>query len=834
MRLIKLFFSFITNIYSLILVLGLLFVLFSGQAQWFRILDDQLFRLTTVFMKVPEVEKDVIMVTLPEAVPACLERPDTGPALIGFLDRLNKSHPAAVVLSKANVSSATNEESLLRLEARINEIALQAGFDDKPEIKELQEMVRGLSFPVKNRSNVFSRKELLFACPHPNFHSKSACPLMSNSILSLGCIAALELKYQEPGGREFLKRLYEISSMHLMPALEQGPAISAAGHNASCIVPAFFPETGSAVRPLVWQVGDRYWPDLATLLYARLTGSESITWIGGKGIRIGHNVVNTGIDGQVRPLFSSATGIAPELSRFSLQELSLHDSPSAFKDKVVLIGTKDDPVLHEALLTVISLKSGAVFYTSIWELLIGKSVIGLVFLYLVFVLPRVRGSLGGVLSVFLVFVCLTIQLIVIITLDRWLPLTAPMLFVLFGHSVMVMRLKTENHFFRLEADVDKANRMLGTYQLERNEYDNAFKTLSKCNPTTEILEMLYKVGDFFEGHRKYNKAYDVFNYVNHSREDFKDSALRTQRLATFQEGGQSRANGLSLTTDSLVDPASDLKRPVLGRYEIERVLGKGAMGIVYLGKDPQIGRLVAIKTMSFPESFGSDLERVKKRFYREAESAGRLDHQNIITIYDMGEEETLAYIAMEYVPGKPLSEFTKEGDLLPIPVVFELIRQVAEALDYAHGLNVVHRDIKPGNLLYNEDKHLIKVTDFGIARIIDSTQTRTGTILGTPFYMAPEQLKGSRVDGRADIFSLGVTLFQLLTGRLPFAGEDIASLVYQITNTKQPSVRDLRPELPAAATRIINKALQKSPAKRYPSAKNMAESLAAALKQNFS
>ncbi|MBE9533183.1 MAG: serine/threonine protein kinase, partial [Proteobacteria bacterium] len=257
-------------------------------------------------------------------------------------------------------------------------------------------------------------------------------------------------------------------------------------------------------------------------------------------------------------------------------------------------------------------------------------------------------------------------------------------------------------------------------------------------------------------------------------------------------------------------------------------LGRGAMGVVYLGHDPKIVRDVAIKTINLKQFSGKEAEAIRTRFFREAEAAGRLNHPNIVTVFDIGEEQNLAFIAMDYIPGKPLSEYTNPDEMLDCHTIYKLIGQAAQALDYAHRQGIVHRDIKPGNILYNEDDDRIKVSDFGIARVTDTTTTRTGTILGSPSYMAPEQLTDGKVDGRADIFSLGVTLYQLLTGELPFKGDNLASLAYQITNKKHRGIRELRPELPVKIVKIINKALQKDPAKRYASAQEMADALAKA------
>ena len=274
---------------------------------------------------------------------------------------------------------------------------------------------------------------------------------------------------------------------------------------------------------------------------------------------------------------------------------------------------------------------------------------------------------------------------------------------------------------------------------------------------------------------------------------------------------------------------------MLGRYAVERELGKGAMGVVYLGKDPKINRVVAIKTMALSQEFEADeLEEVKARFFREAETAGRLQHPNIVTIYDAGEEHDLAYIAMEFLEGHDLSRYTKLDTLLPLSVVLGIIFKSALALDYAHKANVVHRDIKPANIMFEPTKKTVKITDFGIARITDSSRTKTGMVLGTPSYMSPEQLSGKKVDGRSDLFSLGVMLYQMVIGKLPFQGESMATLMYKIANEPHKELAELKPELAAqrpCLSEIINRSLQKDVNARYQTGADMARDLQNCAKQ---
>ena len=286
-------------------------------------------------------------------------------------------------------------------------------------------------------------------------------------------------------------------------------------------------------------------------------------------------------------------------------------------------------------------------------------------------------------------------------------------------------------------------------------------------------------------------------------------------------GGTGRTNASTMMLDQ-----SGMSKPMLGRYEIEKELGKGAMGVVYLGKDPKIGRVVAIKTMALAQEFEADeLNEVKERFFREAETAGRLNHPNIVSIYDAGEEHDLAYIAMEFLKGKDLVPYTKADNLLPLPKVMSIIARVAEALDYAHKQNVVHRDIKPANIMYDPETDTPKVTDFGIARITDSSKTKTGMVLGTPSFMSPEQLAGKKIEGASDLFSLGTSLYQLACGKLPFEGDSMGQLMYRIANEPHTDILTVNPDLPPRLAEIINRALAKNVENRYANGAEMAAAL---------
>jgi serine/threonine-protein kinase len=250
------------------------------------------------------------------------------------------------------------------------------------------------------------------------------------------------------------------------------------------------------------------------------------------------------------------------------------------------------------------------------------------------------------------------------------------------------------------------------------------------------------------------------------------------------------------------------------------------MGVVYLGQDPLTGRSVAIKTLALGLEFeGAGLDEARARFFREAELAGRLRHPDIVAIHDAGEQYGLAYIAMELLDGCDLATSAKPAALLPVGEVLAIAARVAQALAHAHREGVVHRDIKPANIMFHPPSGSVKVTDFGIANIIGPLRTKAGTVLATPAFMSPEQMAGKQIDGRSDLYSLGITMFQLLTGHLPFQGDSMQQLMYRIANEPSPDIRRLRPELPEELANVVLLAMEKRPEMRYLGGEQLAADL---------
>ncbi len=277
------------------------------------------------------------------------------------------------------------------------------------------------------------------------------------------------------------------------------------------------------------------------------------------------------------------------------------------------------------------------------------------------------------------------------------------------------------------------------------------------------------------------------------------------------------------TTAALAPPITHL-----GRYEVMARLGEGAMGTVYKAHDPLLDRLVAIKTvnLNLPRE---DLAEYEARFYQEARAAGGLSHPNIVVIHDIGKTDQVAFMAMEYLEGRELRTILSQRGSLPVEDAVRIGAQVAEGLAYAHGRGVIHRDVKPTNIMVGRDGHA-KITDFGIARMRTSElKTMTGMILGSPRYMSPEQVSGKRADHRSDIFALGVVLYEMLTGQPPFQADTVHGVMYQTMSANPPAPSTLRQSIPPILDFVVAKALAKAPEARYQDARELAEDLRASL-----
>jgi serine/threonine-protein kinase len=512
-----------------------------------------------------------------------------------------------------------------------------------------------------------------------------------------------------------------------------------------------------------------------------------------------------------------------------------------FADKIVVVGvTAAQQVSQWQLPTALqvapvvavaqgvsALLNGDLITIAPWATTAKLLALAAIVLMMVLLLPRISRGSGLIFTLLLIFVMLNFHFVMIMAYQLWVPLMVPIVALVAGYLLVTVRELFSRQYQSLHRDLSNANYLLAQNYQAQGDLDRALERYRRCILDHGVLEQLYGLGLDYERKRQFSKAVAVFRRIAREDGQFHDVLERIERnLEMEQQMGLSKAGGNSSASGTVIIGAnSGVQKPMLGHYQLERELGRGAMGMVYLGVDPRINRTVAIKTMALSAEFDEEkIKGVKERFFREAETAARLSHPNIVTIYDVGEEQDLAFIAMDYLQGRELSFYCKADNLLPVDETLSIVEQIAEALDYAHQQGVVHRDIKPANIMYDRDNDVIKVTDFGVACLTDSSKTKTGTVLGSPSYMSPEQLAGKKVDGRSDLFSLGAMLYQLITGVLPFEGDSLASLMYKITNENHKPPGKYR-EIPNCVTRIINKSLQKDIGKRFQSGNEFASAI---------
>ncbi len=624
-----------------------------------------------------------------------------------------------------------------------------------------------------------------------------------------------------------------------LPVAALGSKALALGHlNANA-------DVDGAIRsePLVLRYYDQYFPSLSLQIAARSLNlqTEDMQVRLGQEVRLGKLRIPTDPLTQMNTFFYKDHDGKPAFQVDSFYDVISGKIPaSKYQDKLVLIGataagvgtpqvTPVSPAMAPVLTlahAVSSILQEHFFVTPGWGIWASLGAFLGVALYLTTLLPRLSAGVGALSTALLLALLIGAHFALMLGAALWIQLMSSATLLLVGHLLLTTKrfLMTERGKEKSEADSAESNRMLGLAFQGQGQLDMAFDKFRKCPLDDALMENLYNLALDFERKRQFNKAEAVFRYMADYNAKFRDLEQRLNRAKAMSEtvmlSGANSAGNASILNNGQVE------KPMLGRYQIEKELGKGAMGVVYLGRDPKINRVVAIKTLALAQEFEEDeLVEVKARFFREAETAGRLNHQNIVTMYDAGEEHDLAYIAMEFLKGKDLLPYTKPGKLLPLPQVVSIVARVADALAYAHGNNVVHRDVKPANVMYEPASDQVKVTDFGIARITDSSRTKTGMVLGTPSYMSPEQLSGKKIDGRSDLFSLGVTLYQLSCGHLPFVGDSMAQLMFKIANETPLDVRRINPAVPAALAAIIERALCKDAEKRYQRGDEMAHDL---------
>ncbi|HWD22160.1 MAG TPA: serine/threonine-protein kinase [Burkholderiales bacterium] len=606
-------------------------------------------------------------------------------------------------------------------------------------------------------------------------------------------------------------------------------------------------DVDGAVRaePLAVAYYGQLYPSLSLMIAARYLNlaPADIKVIRGEGVQLQRLKVGTDPSLLMYSYFYKDRDNRPAFAVDSFYDAYQGKIPlDKYRDKIVLIGATAaglgdapatpvsasmPPVLTLAH-SVSSILEEHFFVSPPWAYWAEMLVLLLIAAYVIALLPRLNAGTGLTLSSVLFVALLAAHMALMISVGIWVQLMLAATLLLVGHAALVSKrfIVTERAKVKSDESSAESNRMLGLAYQGQGQLDLAWDKFRQVPLSEALLENLYNLGLDFERKRQFNKAESVFGYMHGFNPKFRDLAARLSRARQLSEtvilGGASSHPGGSLQLGAG-------EKPKFGRFEVQKELGKGAMGVVYLGKDPKIGREVAIKTLGLSQEFEADeLADVKSRFFREAETAGRLSHPNIVTIYDTGEEHDFCYIAMELLKGGDLAPRVKPGNLLPMDKVVSIVARAADALGYAHRQGVVHRDIKPANMMYDPGSDALKLTDFGIARLTDSSKTKTGMVLGTPSYMSPEQLAGKKIEGRSDLFSLAVSLYQLLCGHLPFEGESMAQLMFRIANEPPADILAYNPKVPPGLIAFLQRALAKNPDERFQSGEEFGGALRAA------
>lgn len=558
----------------------------------------------------------------------------------------------------------------------------------------------------------------------------------------------------------------------------------------------------------------------------------------GKGIRLHEDLIPM-VNGGILVKFKGMKRSFPYYSFVDI--LNVKKVPAVFDGKIVLIGytaedaptvqTPVDPEMPHVEMTanvIDNLLNGRYLKRPAFMPFVEMVVVLIFSLFAALVIPR-HGFINRLgITASLIFLLFLVGFVLFMILDVWFKIiyaALALVTILLEYSVRDI-VVTQRTLGITSKESIETNRMLGLSLQSQGLLDLAFEKFRKIPLDEAMKDVVYNLGLDYERKRMLNKAVAVYEYIAQVDNGFRDLNARIPKLRSLvspltMAGQEVRQDGKIIFSDDLGI------KPTVGRYEILEELGQGAMGIVYKARDPKINRLLAIKTIRFSDEFEAEkIREIKERFMREAEIAGKLAHPAIVAVYDVGEDYELTYMAMEFLEGESLLKYCRKGSLLPLRRALYVVSETALALDYAHKQGVIHRDVKPANVMLLKDGQ-IKVTDFGIAKAVSSSQTKSGIVLGTPNYMSPEQINGHDIDGRSDIFSLAVVFFELLTGQLPFHGKNLTNLFYQITQMKHPSPREMNPKVPRPVEQILDKALAKDPAQRFPTGADFAKYLRA-------
>jgi len=814
------------------LVITLLFLLFA-ESGWFAALDRQAYNLGVKFSAAKDAHDDIVVIAIDDkSLQALGSWPWSRDVLAETTKLLTKAKPRVVGFTmpfdtgqyEAGLASLAELRKILKREKKISR-----------RVNKALRLTESTLHGDENLAGTFkSGGRIVLAMPY--IPTSESVPDLSPALPKhMRKFALPKVSVNDDRG-------FGWPSPQVTRAEEIFPPIEVFAKQVGGVGVVSFAEHFNS-EPLIVQYGQEFLPSFALMLATRSKGMsmqhiESRTSI---SPMLGGKDLGADINFRIYPRFYEDKDDKPAFKLYSLIDvLDGTVAKTVFRNKIVIVGITSPRLAQPRLTpvgqaisptlatahTVSSLLNNQQYQLPEWAGWALRGLIVVIGIYLMVVLGRFRTNTAFFLSLFLMLMIFNAHFVLMSSQALWLPMMSAVMMLMVGHLIIGTRQSVNARLSHINSELSASNRQLGQALHAQGNLDQAFEKLRACIVDDSLLSQVYNLGLDYERKRQFNKAAAVFKFINGHKNNYSDVGERIQQNEQASSAVVLSNRDTSGPGPTLISSKEGIQKPKLGRYQIDSEIGRGAMGMVYLGHDDKIGRTVAIKTMHISDEFEEDMrDEVRTRFFREAEAAGRLDHPNIVTVYDVGDEQDLAYIAMDYLKGKDLTAYCTAKTLLPVGEVFEIIASIALALDYAHQQHVVHRDIKPANIIYDKQKRIAKITDFGVACLTDASKTKTGTVLGSPYYMSPEQLAGKKVDGRADMFSLGVTLYQMLCGELPFKGDSIANLMYNIANEKHPDIRRYRSDLPNCVNNVINKSLEKGAETRFTSGKQMAAAM---------
>lgn len=594
------------------------------------------------------------------------------------------------------------------------------------------------------------------------------------------------------------------------------------------------PLENSLSQPLIYKKDNDTYLSFAArfLLAAQLQKDSSnvvmpeLFWQQNQSLQLGAQKIKLGFQGDIIPLYGEAVGIKAPVVQLTLAASQRMDSLSGW----IVIGRNESPHLMHTVQVLAALGDGAFLTTPYYLPFIKLAVVLVLMLLVMFLSPRLTAYVSVGICGTLIFVMVMVQLLLPRFMGLWLPMADIIVVVLLVHFFMMLwrinhfelsALRAENEYWALQS---------ARLNYRQGDFPRAADAVINTSLTRASLKWYYLIASALLIKNDAEKSRPLWRKLYRKARTFKDVESQLDNCEKILS---------ERIKKPIMPPADDTIICIdnvfekLGKYQVNEVIGHGDSGVVYKGYDAVIARALAIKTLNLNVFNAENQEKIKAEFSLDIKTLGKLNHPNIVTVFDVGQEEKFLYIAMDFAKGKPLTEYLHIDNLLPVAEVYWIGLKVAEALAFANRYSVMHCELKPSNILYDRETFDVKITDFGIAKWLSVAQSETGEAMGSPYYMAPEQLQARPLMLQTDIFRLGVILYQLLTGSLPFKGKSVLDIQDAILYSKPASLRMLNPALPTSASRIVNCALKKKTAERFNDAAEMAFALKEALIRDF-